>query len=121
RRFWKGEPGMRPDLAARFEGSPDLFDRRFRRPSSTINYLASHDGFTAYDVVCYEGKHNEANGDGNGDGHSENFSRNWGAEGPSRDRGINATRERVLRSMLATVFLANGTPMLLAGDELGNS
>lgn len=121
RRFWRGDSGMRPDLAARLEGSPDLFDRRFRRPWSSINFLASHDGFTGYDVVCFEGKHNEANGDGNSDGHSENLSRNWGAEGPSRDRNVNATRERVLRSMLATVFLANGTPMLLAGDELGNS
>jgi len=121
RRFWRGEPGQRPELSARMAGSADLFDRRFRRPWASINYLASHDGFTAYDVVSYEGKHNEANGDDNADGHSENFSRNWGAEGPCRDRHINATRERVLRSMLATVFLSNGTPMLLAGDELGNS
>ena len=121
RRFWKGEPGMRPELATRLAGSPDLFDRRYRRPWASINYLASHDGFTAYDLVCYDGKHNEDNGDNNADGHSENHSRNWGAEGPSRDRHINATRERVLRSMLATVFLSNGTPMLLAGDEMGNS
>jgi len=121
RRFWKGEAGLRPELAARLAGSPDLFDRRFRRPWASINYLASHDGFTAYDVVCHEHKHNEANGDDNADGHSENHARNWGAEGPARERNINATRERVLRSMLASVFLANGTPMLLAGDELGNS
>ncbi len=121
RRFWRGEPGMRPELSARMAGSADLFDRRFRRPWASVNFLASHDGFTAYDLVCYENKHNEANGDDNGDGHSENFSRNWGTEGPSRDRHINAVRERVLRSMLATVFLSNGTPMLLAGDELGNS
>jgi len=121
RRFWKGEPAMRPELSARMAGSADLFDRRFRRPWASINYLASHDGFTAYDLVCYDTKHNEDNGDGNADGHSENHSRNWGAEGPSRDRGINTTRERVLRSMLATVFVSNGTPMLLAGDEMGNS
>ncbi len=121
RRFWRGEPGMRPELATRLAGSPDLFDRRFRRPWASINYLASHDGQTGYDVVCYEEKHNEDNGDGNSDGHSENFSRNWGAEGPSRDRAVNQIRERVLRSMLATVYLANGTPMLLAGDEMGNS
>ena len=121
RKFWKGDAGMRPELSARMAGSAELFDRRFRRPWASVNYLASHDGFTAYDVVCYEGKHNEANGDDNGDGHSENYSRNWGAEGPSRDRQVNTTRERVLRSMLATVFLSNGTPMLLAGDELGNS
>jgi len=121
RKFWKGEPGLRPELSSRMAGSAELFDRRFRRPWASVNYLASHDGFTAYDVVCYEGKHNEANGDDNSDGHSENYSRNWGEEGPTRDRQINATRERVLRSMLATVFLSNGTPMLLAGDELGNS
>lgn len=121
RRFWKGDAGVRPELATRMAGSPDFFDRRFRSPWASINYLASHDGLTAYDVVCYNEKHNEDNGDGNADGHAENHSRNWGAEGPSRDRQINATRERVLRSMLATVFLSNGTPMLLAGDELGNS
>lgn len=121
RRFWKGEPGLRPELAARLAGSTDFFDRRFRRPWSSINYLASHDGFTAYDVVCYNERHNEENGDDNADGHAGNHSRNWGAEGPTRDRSINATRERVLRSMLASVFLANGTPMLLAGDEFGNS
>lgn len=121
RKFWKGDAGMRPELSARMAGSAELFDRRFRRPWASVNFLASHDGFTAYDVVCYDGKHNDANGDGNGDGHSENYSRNWGVEGPSRDRQINTTRERVLRSMLATVFLSNGTPMLLAGDELGNS
>lgn len=121
RRFWKGEPAMRPELAARMAGSADLFDRRFRRPWASVNYLASHDGLTAYDLVCYEGKHNEDNGDDNADGHAENHSRNWGAEGPSRDRAINARRERVLRAMLATVFLANGTPMLMAGDEMGNS
>ena len=121
RRFWKGDAGLRPELATRLAGSPDLFDRRFRRPWASVNYLASHDGFTAYDVVSYESKHNEANGDGNSDGHSENHSRNWGAEGPTRDRGVNTVRERVLRSMLATVFLSNGTPMLLAGDEFGNS
>jgi len=121
RRFWRGESGMRPELAARMAGSADLFDRRFRRPWASINFLSSHDGFTAYDLVSHDKKHNEANGDDNADGHAENHSRSWGAEGPSRDRGINATRERVLRSMLATVFLSNGTPMLLAGDELGNS
>ena len=121
RRFWKGESGMRRELALRLAGSPDVFDRRFRRTWASINYLASHDGFTAYDVVCYDDKHNEDNGDGNADGHANNHARNWGVEGPSRDRGVNAVRGRVLRSMLATVFLANGTPMLLAGDEFGNS
>src|SRR5690554_4342304 len=121
RRFWAGEAGMRGELAGYMLGSPELFDRRHRRPWSSINYLASHDGFTAQDVVSYNDKHNEANGDENTDGHGENFSNNWGVEGPTEDEAIESLRARVLRSMLATVFLSNGTPMLLAGDEFGNS
>ncbi len=121
RRFWAGEAGMRGELAGYMLGSPELFDRRHRRPWSSINYLASHDGFTAQDVVSYNDKHNEANGDENTDGHGENFSNNWGVEGPTEDEDIKSLRTRVLRSMLATVFLSNGTPMLLAGDEFGNS
>lgn len=121
RRFWRGDPGMRPELASCLRGSPDIFDHRHRRPWASINYIASHDGFTAADVVSYNEKHNEANGDNNGDGHSENFSNNWGEEGPTDDPVINATRATVLRSMLATLFLSDGTPMLLAGDEFANS
>lgn len=121
RRFWAGEPGLRADLPDWLLASPSLFDRRFRRPWASVHYLASHDGFTARDVVTYAEKHNEANGDDNTDGHDANFSNNWGAEGPTDDVRIEQTRMRVLRSMLATVFLSNGTPMLLAGDEFGNS
>lgn len=121
RRFWAGAPGLRGDLAGWLMGSPELFDRRHRRPWASINFLASHDGFTANDVVSYNDKHNELNGDGNADGHSENYSRNWGVEGPSDDPAIVALRSRVLRSMLATIYFAEGTPMLLAGDEFGNS
>src|SRR5690606_28102775 len=121
RRFWAGEPGLRGDLAGWLMGSPAIFDRRHRRPWASINYLAAHDGFTAHDVVSYNEQHNEANGDENKDGHSENYSNNWGEEGPSDDPDLIALRERVLRSMLATVYLSNGTPMLLAGDEFGNS
>jgi glycogen operon protein len=121
RRFWAGEPGLRGDLAGWLMGSPAIFDRRHRRPWASINYLAAHDGFTAQDVVSYNEKHNEANGDENQDGHGENYSNNWGEEGPTEDADLIALRERVLRSMLATVFLSNGTPMLLAGDEFGNS
>lgn len=121
RRFWAGVPGLRGDLAGWLMGSPELFDRRHRRPWASINFVASHDGFTANDVVSYNDKHNELNGDGNADGHSENYSRNWGVEGPSDDPAIVALRARVLRSMLATVYFSEGTPMLLAGDEFGNS
>ena len=121
RRFWRGDPGMRSTLASRLMGTPEVFDGRHRRPWESINFLSSHDGFTAWDVVSYNEKHNEANGDENNDGHSENYSANWGVEGPTDDVEILAIRERVLRAMLATVMLSAGTPMLLAGDEFGNS
>lgn len=121
RRFWAGEAGMRASLPDCLMGSPSLFDRRFRRPWASVQYVASHDGFTAADLVTYAEKHNEDNGDENADGHNANFSNNRGVEGPTDDVQIVQTRMRVLRSMLATVFLANGTPMLLAGDEFGNS
>lgn len=121
RRFWAGEAGMRAHLPEWLLASPGLFDRRFRRPWASINYVASHDGFTARDLVTYAQKHNHANGDDNTDGHDANFSNNWGVEGPSDDPGIQRVRLQVLRSMLASVFLSNGTPMLLAGDEFGNS
>ena len=121
RRFWTGEPGLRANLPDWLLASPSLFDQRFRRPWASVQYLASHDGFTALDLVTYADKHNEANGDDNTDGHDANYSQNWGVEGPTDDVKINQTRMRVLRSMLATVFLSNGTPMLLAGDEFGNS
>ncbi|RKP47646.1 glycogen debranching protein GlgX [Trinickia fusca] len=121
RRFWRGDAGMRAELAARIAGSADLFDHRFRRPWASINHVASHDGFTLADVVSYEQKHNEANGDNNADGHNENCSANWGAEGPTDDAQINATRGCVSRSMLASLFTSLGTPMLVAGDEFGRS
>lgn len=121
RRFWGAEPAMRANLPDWLLGSPSLFDRRFRRPWASVQYLASHDGFTARDLVTYADKHNEANGDENTDGHDANFSQNWGTEGPSGDAQLEQIRMRVLRSMLATVVLSNGTPMLLAGDEFGNS
>jgi glycogen operon protein len=121
RRFWRGDTDMRPDLAARLSGSSDFFDHRSRRPWASVNYLASHDGQTLHDVVSYEEKHNEANGEDNRDGHSANYSRNWGAEGSSDDPGIVDTRERVKRAMLTTVMVSLGTPMLLAGDEFGRT
>jgi glycogen operon protein len=121
RRYWRGDPGQRADFAARLAGSSDLFDRRHRRPWASINYVASHDGFTLLDAVSYEERHNEANGEDNRDGHGENYSSNWGVEGPSDDPAILDTRHRLQRAMLATLFLAQGTPMLLGGDEFGRS
>ncbi|SSW66888.1 glycogen debranching protein GlgX [Achromobacter agilis] len=121
RRYWRGDDGMRGDMAARLCGSRDLFDRRHRRPWATVNYIASHDGFTLADIAAYDGSHNEANGEGGNDGHAENYSHNWGEEGPTQDPVILETRARVRRAMLACVFLSDGTPMLLAGDEFGNS
>jgi len=121
RRFWRGDEGQRSDFAARLAGSSDIFERRWRRPWASVNYVASHDGFTLRDVVSYAERHNEANGEDNKDGHSENFSANWGAEGPTVDPAINQIRFRLQCAMLATVFLSQGTPMLLAGDEFGRT
>ena len=117
RRFWRGDAGLRPDLAARLTGSADLFNRRFRKPWASVNFVASHDGFTLSDMVAYEQKHNEANNENNNDGHNENCSSNWGVEGPTENPAILETRARVARSLMATLFMALGTPMLLAGDE----
>jgi isoamylase len=122
RRFWRGDSGMRPEIAGRLSGSADLFGvDGARKPWASINYIASHDGMTLHDLVSYSQKHNEANGENGADGHSENFSNNWGAEGPTEDEGIVTIRERVKRSMLVTLFTSLGTPMLLAGDEMGRT
>ncbi|TFI56643.1 glycogen debranching protein GlgX [Sphingomonas parva] len=121
RRFWKGDAGMRPEFAARIAGSGDLFDRRARRPWASVNFVASHDGYTLHDLTAYEQRHNEANGEDNRDGHSDNQSCNWGAEGETEDAGVNDVRGRVRRSMLVTLFASLGTPMLLAGDEFGRT
>ncbi|KAK0351416.1 hypothetical protein LTR94_025036, partial [Friedmanniomyces endolithicus] len=121
RRYWRRDPDTRPALASRLSGSGDIFDRRARRSWASVNFLAAHDGMTLADLVSYEGKHNEANGEDNRDGHSENLSRNWGAEGPSDNPEITTYRERLKRSMLVTLFGSLGTPMLLAGDEFGRT
>ena len=121
RRFWRGDAGQRPDFAARLAGSADLLGHGGRRPWASVNFAACHDGFTLRDVVSYSQKHNEANGEGNNDGPDENYSANWGVEGPSDDLAIVAVRDRLRRAMLATVFFAEGTPMLLAGDEFGRT
>ena len=121
RKYWRGEAGQRGDLAARLSGSGDLFDRRARRPWASVNLLAAHDGFTLRDTVTYADKHNDANLEDNRDGHSENYSANWGAEGETDDRDIVEVRERVMRSMLTTLFASLGTPLLVAGDEFGRT
>jgi isoamylase len=121
RRFWRGDAGERPEFAARLAGSGDLFDRHARRPWASVNYVASHDGFTLADVVSYQKRHNEANGEDNNDGHGENYAANWGVEGPTDDPNILTVRGRVQRAMLASVMFAHGTPMLLAGDEVGRT
>ena len=121
RRFWRGDPGQRSDLAARLLGSSDIFEKLRRKTWASVNYVTSHDGFTLHDAVCYRERHNETNKEDGKDGHAENFSSNWGVEGPSADETIAATRERVKRAMLATLMFSHGTPMLLAGDEMGRT
>ncbi|MET0238880.1 MAG: glycogen debranching protein GlgX [Sphingobium sp.] len=121
RKYWRGDPGQRGDLAARLSGSGDLFDRRSRRPWASVNFLTSHDGYTLADLVSYEERHNEANGEDNRDGHDNNLSRNWGVEGPTEDQGIIETRDKVQRSMMLTLLASLGTPMIVAGDEFGRT
>ena len=121
RRFWKGDDGLVAGLASRLAGSSDIFGRHGRRPWASVNFVTAHDGFTLHDLVSYNDKHNEANGEDNRDGHNGNFSWNWGAEGPTDDPDIRALRERQKRNILATLLLSLGTPMLLAGDEFGRT
>jgi glycogen operon protein len=121
RRFWRGDEGMLPDFAARLAGSADIFDRAGRRPWESVNFVAAHDGFTMADLVSYNDKHNEANGEENRDGHNENISTNHGIEGPTDDPAILAERRRHRRNLMATLLLSQGTPMILAGDEFGHS
>jgi glycogen operon protein len=121
RRFWRGDPGQVPELASRLTGSSDIYAPSGRRTYASVNFVACHDGFTLSDVVGFERKHNEANGNNNRDGADENFSNNWGVEGPTESVRVQRLRERVKRSMLATVFFSQGVRMLLSGDEIGHS
>jgi isoamylase len=120
RDFWRGE-ATATELAPRLCASGDMFDHQGRRPWSCVNFITAHDGFTLADLVAYNDKHNEANGEDNNDGHSHNRSWNCGAEGPTDDQEINALRERQMRNLLATLLLSQGTPMLLAGDEFART
>ncbi|MFN3548391.1 MAG: glycogen debranching protein GlgX [Mesorhizobium sp.] len=121
RAFWKGDDGIAPDLAGRLLGSAGSFEKRGRRPWASVNFVTAHDGFTLMDLVSYNDKHNEANGEENRDGHSHNLSWNCGAEGPTDDTAILELRDRMRRNLAATVLLSQGTPMILMGDELGRS
>ncbi len=121
RAFWRGDGHLLPGLAKALLGSPEIFDTGGRPATASINLISSHDGFTLADLVSYNEKHNEANGEGNRDGHAANFSDNLGVEGPTSDPVIRAARGRRQRAMLATLFFSQGIPMLLAGDEIGNT
>tara|TARA_R110002096_G_scaffold108686_11_gene237883 strand:+ start:2913 stop:5003 length:2091 start_codon:yes stop_codon:yes gene_type:complete len=121
RRYWRGENHSAQELAARLLGSADQFDRGRRRAWSSVNLVTAHDGFTMADLTRYTRRHNEANGEGGQDGHGANFSDNCGVEGETDDPAILARRSLRQRNLLATLFLSQGTPMLLAGDEFGNS
>lgn len=120
RDYWNGTEGMLGEFANRITGSADLY-QDYRRPTASINFITAHDGFTLNDLVSYNEKHNDANGEDNNDGESHNRSCNYGAEGPTDDPVINELRNRQKRNFLATLFLSQGVPMLLAGDEIGRT
>ena len=121
RDFWRGQPATLPEFASRLTGSSDLYQQDSRRPVASVNFVTCHDGFTLTDLVSYDHKHNEANGEDGRDGTDDNRSWNCGAEGPTEDKAILALRARQKRSFLATLLLSQGVPMLLAGDEMGRT
>ena len=118
RRFWRGDQNMTGALATRLSGSSDLYSHSGRLPQSSINFITAHDGFTMNDLVSFNYKHNEENGEGNRDGENNNCSCNYGIEGPTTDKGIELTRNRQVKNMLATILLSQGVPMITAGDEV---
>jgi glycogen operon protein len=121
RRYWKSENGVLAELGYRLTGSSDLYQRDGRRPSASINFVTAHDGFTLNDLVSYNDKHNEANGEDNRDGANDNHSWNMGCEGPTEDPYINELRERQKRNFLATLLLSQGVPMICGGDEISRT
>jgi isoamylase len=121
RDFWRGRPATLPEFASRLTGSSDLYETSARRPVASVNFVTCHDGFTLRDLVSYDRKHNDANGDDGRDGSDDNRSWNCGAEGPTDDPGINELRARQMRNFLVTLFCSQGVPMLLAGDEMGRT
>ena len=118
RKFWRGDQNMTGALATRLSGSSDLYAHSGRRPQSSVNFITSHDGFTMNDLVSYNHKHNAANGEENRDGENNNCSCNYGVEGPTTNMGIELTRNRQVKNMLATLLLSQGVPMIVAGDEV---
>ena len=121
RDFWRGEPATLDEFAYRLSGSADLYERTGRRPVASINFVTAHDGFTLRDLVSYNEKHNEANGEDNNDGESHNRSWNCGVEGPTDDPAINELRGRQERNLITTLLLSQGVPMICHGDELGRT
>jgi isoamylase len=121
RAFWRRDSGMLGEFAERFAGSSDIFRYNGRKPTAGVNFVTAHDGFTLNDLVSYNERHNEANGENNADGHHHNLSWNCGVEGPTDDLAISALRRRQMRNLLATLFLAQGVPMLQAGDEFART
>jgi isoamylase len=121
RDYWRGELGQLPELASRLTGSADLYETSARRPIASVNFVTCHDGFTLADLVSYNRKHNELNGEQNRDGTDDNRSWNCGTEGPADDQEIDELRQRQTRNFLVTLFFSQGIPMLLAGDELGRT
>ena len=121
RRFWRGDGGISGEVATRIAGSSDLYENSGRRPFASINFLTAHDGFTLEDLVSYERKHNEANKEGNEDGHDDNHSTNCGHEGPTTEPDVLECRDRRKRSLMATLLLSQGVPMILGGDELSRT
>jgi glycogen operon protein len=121
RRYWKGDDGTLSDLGYRLTGSSDLYQHDGRKPYASINFVTAHDGFTLCDLVSYNDKHNEANGENNQDGDNGNNSWNMGAEGPTDDEGVNQARERQMRNLLSTLLLSQGVPMISGGDEIARS
>jgi glycogen operon protein len=121
RDLWRGESAALPEFARRLAGSSDLYETSGRRPVASVNFVTCHDGFTLADLVSYDRKHNEDNGEDNSDGTDDNRSWNCGAEGPSDDPAVSALRARQVRNFLVTLFCSQGVPMLLAGDEMGRT
>jgi len=121
RKVWKGEPGQAAELATRLSGSSDLYQWTQRGAYAGVNFVTAHDGYTLHDLVSYEKKHNEANGENNQDGHNDNISRNWGVEGPTDDEDILEMRYRAMRNFIATMAFSQGVPMISHGDEIART
>jgi isoamylase len=121
RHYWKGDPGHISELASRLAGSSDIYEPSGRGAYASVNFVTAHDGYTMYDLVSYEQKHNDANGESNQDGHNDNISRNWGVEGDTEDQKILDMRFRLMRDLIATLAFSQGVPMLSHGDEIART